>query len=70
MADEEWVTMTEAAERLTKLFGKSVPLSQISRLASSGKIRSENDALNRRVRLVEFNEVKSVFEQSRYYSGR
>jgi excisionase family DNA binding protein len=58
---EEWVTMTEAAERL------GVPLSQISRLASRGEIRSEADTVNRRVKLVEFNEVKAIFEKSKYY---
>lgn len=61
---EEWITMTDAAERL------GVPLSQISRLASRGTIRSEQDAINRRVRLVEFNEVKQVFEQSKYYKHK
>jgi excisionase family DNA binding protein len=59
LEDDQWITMTEAAQRL------DVPLSQISRLASSGKIRSEQDVVNRRVRLVEFNEVKKIFEQSK-----
>ncbi len=62
--DEEWVTMSEAAKRL------GVTPTQISRLASRGEIRVEQDAVNRRVKLVEFNEVRSLFESSKYYQGR
>ena len=62
--EEEWVTMTEAAERL------SIPVAQISRLAKRKEIRSENDAINKRVKLVEFNEVKTLFDRSKYYRQR
>lgn len=62
MAEEQWMSMSQAAEEL------GVPLSQISRLAKRGSIRAENDAVNRRVKLVEINEVRRVFSQSKYYS--
>jgi predicted transcriptional regulator len=64
LAQEEWVTMTEAAERL------NLPVSQISRLAKRGVIKSEQDSLNQRVKLVEFNEVKRVLETSKYYKSK
>lgn len=64
MPNEEWVTMTEAAERL------GVSVSQISRLARKGEIKSEADRLNKRVKLVEFNEVQELFKQSKYYQSR
>jgi len=60
--DEHWVTMTQAAEEL------NVPVAQISRLAKRGDIKSENDAVNRRVKLVDLEEVKRIFAQSKYYS--
>jgi excisionase family DNA binding protein len=60
--DEQWVTMTEAAEQL------GVSLTQISRLAKKGKIRAESDTLNERIKLVELNEVRKLFEGSKYYS--
>jgi hypothetical protein len=59
---ERWISMSKAADEL------GVPLSQISRLAKSGKIRAESDAVNRRVKLVEVNEVKQIFAKSKYYS--
>jgi hypothetical protein len=64
MPEEEWVTMKQAAEAV------GVPATQISRLAKRGQIRSEKDTLNKRVTLVELNEVKRVFAQSKYYSQR
>lgn len=64
MPEEEWVTMKQAAEAV------GVPATQISRLAKRGQIRSEKDALNKRVTLVELNEVKRLFAQSKYYSQR
>ena len=64
MPDEEWVTMSEAANRL------GVSVSQISRLAQRGEIKAEADRLNKRVKLVDFNEVRRLFEQSKYYRGR
>jgi predicted XRE-type DNA-binding protein len=64
MSDEKWVPMSQAAELL------GVPLSQISRLAKRGRIRSEDDAVNARVKLVEINEVKQVFSKSKYYTNK
>jgi len=62
--NEQWVTMTEAAEIL------GVSLTQISRLAKKGKIRAESDSLNERIKLVELNEVRKLFESSKYYSRK
>lgn len=64
MANEQWVTMSEAAAEL------NVPVAQISRLAKRGEIRSEDDAVNKRVRLVELNQVRAVFAKSKYYSQK
>lgn len=60
--EEQWVTMTEAADAL------GITPTQVSRLAKRGAIRSEADALNQRVRLVELNEVRRVLQSSKYYS--
>jgi len=59
---EEWVTMSDAAREL------NVPLSQISRLAKKGEIRAQEDAVNKRVKLVELNEVRNIFKKSKYYN--
>jgi hypothetical protein len=59
---EQWVTMKQAAEAV------GVSATQISRLAKRGQIRSEKDILNKRVTLVELNEVKQLFAQSKFYS--
>jgi DNA-binding MarR family transcriptional regulator len=64
MHEEDWVTMKQAAEEV------GVSPTQISRLAKRGLIRTEKDALNRRVTLVELNEVRQLFAQSKYYSQR
>jgi excisionase family DNA binding protein len=61
---EQWVTMSEAAQTL------GINVATISRMAKRGEIRSERDAVNKRVRLVELNEIKNIFAQSKYYQGR
>jgi len=61
---EHWVTMSQAAE----IIGVSV--AQISRLAKRGEIRVEKDRVNKRVRLVELNEIKAIFNESKYYSNQ
>jgi len=61
---EEWITMSEAAKRL------GIAASQISRLARRGEIKAVEDSLNRRVKLVEFSEVRRVFSNSLYYKGK
>ena len=56
--NEQWVTMRAAAATL------GVSASKISRLAARGKIRTIDDPLDERVRLVEMNELKALFESS------
>jgi hypothetical protein len=58
---EEWVTMTEAADRL------KVKRNKISRLASRGVIQTRDNPLDARVRLVDLNELRALFEK---YGGR
>ncbi len=58
---EEWITMTEAADRL------QVKRNKISRLASRGVIQTRDNPLDARVRLVNFNELRTIFET---YGGR
>jgi hypothetical protein len=56
MTTEEWVTMREAATRLKISYNK------LSRLVALGEIQTKSRKLDRRVRLVEINEVKKIFE--------
>jgi hypothetical protein len=60
---EQWVTMSQAAEII------GVPLSQISRLARDGAIRSKKDTVNKRIKLVDLVEVRTLFDSSDYYSN-
>jgi excisionase family DNA binding protein len=57
MSNEEWVTMTEASERL----GVSRP--KISRLARKGVIKTKLNPLDGRVRLVNLVELKALLEE-------
>jgi len=54
---EEWVTMQEAANRL------KVNRNKISRLASRGAIQKRDNPLDARVRLVNLNEIRALFEK-------
>ena len=54
---EEWVTMTEATDRL------KVKRNNISRLASKGVIQTRENPLDARVRLVDLNELRALFEK-------
>lgn len=54
--NEEWVTIKEAAERL------GVRRNKISRLASRGIIKTKDNPLDARVRLVNLNELRTLFE--------
>lgn len=54
---EEWVPMSEAARRL------KVRVSKISRLASKGHIETRDNPLDERVRLVNFNELRALFDK-------
>lgn len=57
---EEWVSMREAASRLSAE-GYKVSPNKISRLANRNKIRTQDDPLDERVRLVELNELRALF---------
>jgi hypothetical protein len=52
---QEWVPMSEAAKAI------GVNLSKISRLASQGKIKSQNNPYDERTRLVDMVEVRKYF---------
>ena len=54
---EEWVTITEAADRL------KVRRNKISRLASRGVIETRDNPLDARVRLVNLNELQALFKK-------
>ena len=57
---EEWVSMREAAARL-KAEGFKISPNKVSKLASRDKIRTQEDPLDERVRLVELNELRALF---------
>lgn len=54
---EEWVTMQEAANRLR------INRNKISRLANRGAIQTRENPLDARVRLVDLNEIRALFEK-------
>jgi DNA-binding MarR family transcriptional regulator len=54
-----WVAMKEAAEAL------GVSQSKISRLASKGKIQTQEDPFDERVRLVDLEELQRMFNVRR-----
>jgi hypothetical protein len=53
---EEWVPIQEAADRL------KVRRNKISRLASRGVIQTRENPLDARVRLVNLNELRTLFK--------
>ena len=53
---EEWVTIQEAARRL------KVGRNQISRLVSRRVIQTKDNPLDARVTLVNFEEVRAIFD--------
>ncbi len=53
---EQWVSMKEASDIL------GVSQSRISRLASIGAIQTKTNRLNRRVRLVNVEEIRKLLE--------
>jgi len=55
---EQWMSMRTAAKRL------GVSPNKISRLASKGKIKWRANPLDERVHLVDFNELKTLFESA------
>ncbi len=58
MADEQWMSMRTAAKRL------GVSTNKISRLASKGRITTRDNPLDERMRLVDFNELRTLFESA------
>lgn len=54
---EVWIPMSEAARRL------KVRVSKISRLANKGHIETRENPLDERVRLVNFEELRVLFEK-------
>jgi hypothetical protein len=63
---EKWVTISEASQIL-KDEGVNASISKLSRLASSGKIKSDTDHLDERVRLVDIEELRIWFKSSKRY---
>jgi hypothetical protein len=55
--NEEWVTIQEAARRL------KVGRNKISRLIGRGVLQTKDNPLDARVKLVNFVEVRKIFEQ-------
>lgn len=53
--NEEWVTMSEAANRL------GISLSKISRLATMSRIKTEHNPYDERTKLVDFTELRAMF---------
>ena len=54
---EEWLPMREVAKRLNISYGA------LSRLVALGKLPSRTSDIDRRVKLVEINQVKKKFEE-------
>lgn len=62
MADkEEWVSMRVAASRLKGEGYEKISPNKVSRLAARGKIRTKDDPLDERVKLVELQELRTLF---------
>ncbi len=61
---DEWVTIQEAASRL------KVRRNKISRLVSRGVIQTRDNPLDARVRLVNLNELRTIFETYGSRTGR
>lgn len=55
MAEEQWLPMKEVAKILNVSYDK------LSRLVRQKVLRTQNDVLDQRVKLVELNEVKRIF---------
>ena len=54
-AQDEWITMSEAAKRL------GINLSKISRLAALGRIETRYNPYDERTTLVNFAELRRMF---------
>jgi len=61
---QQWTSMNEASFVL-RSEGMNVSVSKLSRLASQGKIKTEVDTLDERVKLVDLNELRAMFGSSK-----
>jgi hypothetical protein len=61
---EEWMPMSDAAFQL-RSEGYDVSPSKLSRLANRKSIKTEKDPLDERVRLVDINELRTLFGSSK-----
>ena len=55
MSEPQWMSMRQAAKRL------GVSPNKISRLAEKNRIKTRDNPLDERVRLVDFNELEALF---------
>jgi hypothetical protein len=55
MSEPQWMSMRQAAKRL------GVSPNKISRLAEKNRIKTRDNPLDERVRLVDFNELQALF---------
>lgn len=60
IADDEWITMSEAARRLGTTPNK------LSRMADKGQIQARKDPFDDRVRLVNYAELYRLFGGTRH----
>lgn len=60
----QWMTMTDAAIKL------GIPATKISRMARDKVIETQRDTLDKRIRLVDYDEVKTILESSIKYRDR
>ena len=56
-SQEEWITMSEAARRL------GISTTKISRLAAKGRIITQDNPYDERVKLVNFVELRKIFPE-------
>ncbi len=55
MSEPQWMSMRQAAKRL------GVSPNKISRLAEKNRIKTRDNPLDERVRLVDFSELQALF---------
>lgn len=57
---DEWITMSEAARRL------GISTTKVSRLAAKGRIVTQKDPYDERVKLVNFAELRLIFPERKH----
>ncbi len=60
--NEEWVTITDASERLQEEHIR-VGRNTISRLSKRGVIQTKDNPLDTRVKLINFHELRALFKE-------